>query len=91
MGLGEDTTTFSRRKKKKVQHSSSPKLSDSSFSEIRFTTGELEMAFGKTMLKRQLFDVVKDRDELKAEDAQLQAENVRLGEEVSNMVTIMRA
>ncbi|CAK9171634.1 unnamed protein product [Ilex paraguariensis] len=61
-GLEEDTITSSRRKRKRSQGSFATHFSDSSSSEMRLTVAELEMEFGKTILKRQLFHAEKERD-----------------------------
>ncbi|CAK9188329.1 unnamed protein product [Ilex paraguariensis] len=59
-----------------------PLVVDVDSSQMRFTTGELELALGKAVLKKYLFEAEKERDELMAENAQLRAKNARLGEEV---------
>ncbi|CAK9176827.1 unnamed protein product [Ilex paraguariensis] len=69
--LEKNTATSSRMKRKRTHDSSSPKLSDSSFGEKRVIDCELEMTFGKVMLKRHFFDAKKKREELKAKTARL--------------------
>ncbi|CAK9153357.1 unnamed protein product [Ilex paraguariensis] len=69
----EDTATFSRKCRWGVLSSRS---SNSSSSEMGFTAIELKFLIGKARLEKQLFEVEKEQDELRAE-------NVRLREVIS--------
>ncbi|CAK9147543.1 unnamed protein product [Ilex paraguariensis] len=69
----EDTATFSRKCRWGVLSSRS---SNSSSSEMGLTAIELKFLIGKARLEKQLFEVEKEQDELRAE-------NVRLREVIS--------